>query len=211
MRLARTIVLALQFTLLVGSAAVAQGPADFLTPEQLKQLVSGRTWVIGWQRDLANAATVTHWDFKADGHRLLSGVASEEASDGLGSSRARRPFATNGGCTAGCCPSPSDGSNALFSGHSNHHAGGLWPANSSRLRLSPRSSVSGHSRRRTEVAVAVDARLLHQIGFRSRNKSQARATTSANAVEGSPRVARAAHRGFAVTALSVDTLCENTV
>lgn len=84
MRLAQTIVVALQFTLLVGSAAVAQGPADFLTPDQLKQLVSGQTWVIGWQRDLANPATVTHWDFKADGAvcaRFIGGKAKDRCAD----------------------------------------------------------------------------------------------------------------------------------
>jgi hypothetical protein len=42
------------------------------------------SWAIGWQRDLANAATVTHWDFKADGTvcaRFIGAKAKDKCAD----------------------------------------------------------------------------------------------------------------------------------
>jgi hypothetical protein len=69
---------------LVASGASAQTSTDFLAAEQVKKLVSGRTWAIGWQRDLANAATVTHWDFKADGTvcaRFIGAKAKDKCAD----------------------------------------------------------------------------------------------------------------------------------
>jgi hypothetical protein len=74
----------LSFTALATSVAFAQAPVDFLTADQVKQVVSGRTWVIGWQRDLTNAATVTHWDFKSDGTvcaRFIGGKAKDRCAD----------------------------------------------------------------------------------------------------------------------------------
>lgn len=56
-----------QFTLLVSSAVAAQATDDQLTAEQLKSLVTGRTWAISMRGDLANPNSVTYWDFKADG------------------------------------------------------------------------------------------------------------------------------------------------
>ena len=35
--------------------------------DQLKTLVAGRTWAMSFQGDLSKSATVTYWDFKADG------------------------------------------------------------------------------------------------------------------------------------------------
>jgi hypothetical protein len=73
-----------QFTFLIPFAAAAQTAADHLTADQLKNLVSGRTWVIAWQRDLTNPLTVTHWDFKADGSvcaRFVGGKAKDKCAD----------------------------------------------------------------------------------------------------------------------------------
>jgi hypothetical protein len=84
MRLNRVDLFVLSFTALVASVALAQAPVDYLTADQVKQIVSGRTWVIGWQRDLANAATVTHWDFKSDGTvcaRFIGAKAKDRCAD----------------------------------------------------------------------------------------------------------------------------------
>ena len=73
-----------QSTFLIPFAAVAQTAADHLTADQLKNLVSGRTWAIAWQRDLANPLTVAHWDFKADGSvcaRFAGGKAKDKCGD----------------------------------------------------------------------------------------------------------------------------------
>lgn len=73
-----------QFTFLISFAAVAQTAAEYLTADQLKNLVSGRTWAIAWQRDLTNPLTLSHWDFKADGSvcaRFAGGKAKDKCAD----------------------------------------------------------------------------------------------------------------------------------
>lgn len=35
--------------------------------DQLKTLVAGKTWAMAFQGDLSDSATLTYWDFKADG------------------------------------------------------------------------------------------------------------------------------------------------
>lgn len=84
MHTTRLILVVLESALFVASAAYAQAPPGYLAAEDVKRLVSGRTWVIAWQRDLANAATVTHWDFKADGTvcaRFMGGKAKDKCAD----------------------------------------------------------------------------------------------------------------------------------
>lgn len=71
------------FLLVVGIAAEA-AEIKVLTADQLKNLVSGRTWAIAWQRDITNTSTLTHWDFKADGSvcaRFAGGKSTDKCAD----------------------------------------------------------------------------------------------------------------------------------
>lgn len=71
------------FLLVVGIAAEA-AEIKVLTADQLKNLVSGRTWAIAWQRDLTNPSTLTYWDFKADGSvcaRFAGSKAKDKCAD----------------------------------------------------------------------------------------------------------------------------------
>ena len=71
-------------SVLISFAAAAQTAADHLTADQLKNLVSGRTWAIAWQRDLTNPSTLTYWDFKADGSvcaRFVGGKVKDKCAD----------------------------------------------------------------------------------------------------------------------------------
>ena len=84
MHLDRRAALALLLIASVATRTDAQPPGDYLSSDQVKQLVSGRTWVIAWQRELANAATVTHWDFKTDGTvcaRFAGGKPKDKCAD----------------------------------------------------------------------------------------------------------------------------------
>jgi len=56
-----------QFTLLVSSVVAGQATDEQLTSQQLKSLVTGRTWAMSMRGDLANPNSVTYWDFRADG------------------------------------------------------------------------------------------------------------------------------------------------
>jgi hypothetical protein len=48
-------------------AAVGQTAADTLPAEQLKSLVTDKTWAITFGGELKDPARTAHWDFKADG------------------------------------------------------------------------------------------------------------------------------------------------
>ena len=45
--------------------------------DQLKTLVVGKTWAMSFQGDLSKSATVTYWDFKADGSICARFVGSK--------------------------------------------------------------------------------------------------------------------------------------
>ena len=61
--------------------------ADDLDPGQLKDLISGRTWVISFFGNLQDPSLLTYWDFKADGSMCARPVASKPsdkcADDGM--------------------------------------------------------------------------------------------------------------------------------
>ena len=81
----RILVLSLvQFTFLVSSVVAAQTAEEQLTAEQLKKLVTGRTWAISMRGDLANPNSVTYWNFHADGSvcaRLSGATPSDKCAD----------------------------------------------------------------------------------------------------------------------------------
>ena len=56
----------------VNAQAISEEDAD-----QLKALVVGRTWAMSFQGDLSKSATVTYWDFKADGSICARFVGSK--------------------------------------------------------------------------------------------------------------------------------------
>lgn len=70
--------------LLVGGIAAEAAEIKVLTADQLKILVSGRTWAIAWGGDVTNPLTLTHWDFKADGSvcaRYVGAKAKDKCAD----------------------------------------------------------------------------------------------------------------------------------
>ncbi len=83
--ISRNLILSIvQFTVLVSSAVAAQTTEDQLTAEQLKSLVTGRTWAISLRGDLANPNSVTYWDFKVDGSicaRFAGGKPKDKCAD----------------------------------------------------------------------------------------------------------------------------------
>ena len=52
-------------------------PGSEVEADQLKALVAGRTWAMSFQGNLSNAATVSFWDFKADGSTCARFVGSK--------------------------------------------------------------------------------------------------------------------------------------
>lgn len=53
--------------LLMSSVVVAQTPGDALSAEQLKALVSGKTWALTFGGDLKDPSRTAYWDFKPEG------------------------------------------------------------------------------------------------------------------------------------------------
>jgi len=70
----------MQLIFLASFAASAQTPPGSLTAEQLKTLVSGRTWAISFHGDLTNPVLVAYWDFKANGS-LCGRFSGSKAKD----------------------------------------------------------------------------------------------------------------------------------
>ncbi len=69
-----------QLAFLASFAAGAQTSLGSVTAEQLKKLVSGRTWAISFHGDLANPGSVAYWDFRTDGS-LCGRFAGSKAKD----------------------------------------------------------------------------------------------------------------------------------
>lgn len=67
------------------SFVVAQPIASDLTAEQVKQLTSGRTWAVAFQKEnLANPHLTAYWTFEADGKlcaRLFGSKAGTKCAD----------------------------------------------------------------------------------------------------------------------------------
>ena len=57
----------LMFTALVSFSVNAQTSSDALSAEQLKALVSGKTWALTFGGDLKDPSRTAYWDFKPDG------------------------------------------------------------------------------------------------------------------------------------------------
>ena len=76
----------MQLTVVYSLVATAQAHASDLTAEQLKALVSGRTWAIhfGGEQTITDPGRAAYWDFRADGSvcgRLHGSKAGTKCAD----------------------------------------------------------------------------------------------------------------------------------
>ena len=76
----------MQLAFLVSFAATAQTSAGDLTAEQLRTLVSGKTWALafGGEQTVTDPGRTAYWDFKADGSvcgRLHGSKAGTKCAD----------------------------------------------------------------------------------------------------------------------------------